>query len=266
MVAIIIDALCNSLTHELRTLNTPPLSTPHIKCNLCLLADNHTELDKVIILQYIIDGVICIQQTQTLAPAHNKARVLHDRYAAVVRFVLHVTFERLLSEPSDGAGGVSAGHGQPFISDMHGKTRHCASEGVRCSERCPQLSKVPPSTASDLAPIRRSGGEPRLNSATPQGITDPHRSVTQMLGHSDRNAFSWLNCRNTEMAHTSKVSGLWPTLKDPKEQQVCGWLFALWFLIQVKRWLIISLSTNHLWTMSLLTVRHGSKCSILIFF
>lgn len=51
-----------------------------------------TKLDKVIILQYILDGVIRVQQTQTLAPAHNEARVLQGCDAAVVWFVLYVAF------------------------------------------------------------------------------------------------------------------------------------------------------------------------------
>ena len=129
------DSPCRN-THTLRTANgtISPLSP---KCDaqiyfICLHAYSHTKLDKVIILQYIIDGVIRVQQTQTLAPAHNKTSVLHSRDAAVVWFVLHVTFERLFSEPPDIPGGISAGHCQPLISDVDSKTRHCASTGLCC--------------------------------------------------------------------------------------------------------------------------------------
>lgn len=89
-----------------------------------------TQLDKVIILQHILDGVLRVQQTQPLAPARYKPSVVEVRDAAVVRFVLHVTFKRLEPEPPDGVAGVPAGHRQPLISDMESKTRHCASAGL----------------------------------------------------------------------------------------------------------------------------------------
>lgn len=108
---------------------------------------NITKLDKVIILQCILDGVIRVQQTQTLAPARNKTGVLYRLDAAVVRFVLSVTFKSFMSEPLDGVFGVPAGHCQPLISDMDSKTRHCAVAGLCCSERCSPLSNGTPSSA-----------------------------------------------------------------------------------------------------------------------
>lgn len=90
-----------------------------------------TKLDKVIILQYIIDSIIRVQQTQALAPAHNETSILHRSDAAVVWFVLDVTFKSFLSEPPDGAGSVPAWHCQPLISDVDCKTRHCASAGLQ---------------------------------------------------------------------------------------------------------------------------------------
>ncbi len=114
----------------------------YLKCISCF-----TELDKVIILQHILDGVIRVQQTQTLAPAHNKASVLHGCDATVVGLVLNVTFKGFVSEPQDGVGGIPARHCQPLISDVDSKARHCAPAGLCSSERCPQLSKVPRSAA-----------------------------------------------------------------------------------------------------------------------
>lgn len=86
-----------------------------------------TKLDEVIILQNILNGVVRVQQAQTLTPAHHKAGVLHSLDAPVVGFVLDVTFEGLISQPLDGVFGVPAGHRQPLISDVHGKPGHCAS-------------------------------------------------------------------------------------------------------------------------------------------
>lgn len=93
-----------------------------------------TDLHKVIILQYILDYVIRVQQTQTLAPAHNKASVLYGRDAAAVRLVLDVTSESFMSEPEDGVGGVPARHCQPLISDVDGKARHCAQTGLKLQQ------------------------------------------------------------------------------------------------------------------------------------
>lgn len=90
-----------------------------------------TKLDKVIILQYIIDSVIRVQQTRTLAPAHNETSILYWRDAAVVWFVLDVTFKSFQPEPPDGAGSVSAWHCQPLVSDVDCKTRHRASAGLQ---------------------------------------------------------------------------------------------------------------------------------------
>lgn len=86
-----------------------------------------TKFNKVIILQNILNGVICIQQPQTLTPAHHKAGVLYSPDAPVVWFVLDVTFKGLISEPLYGVFGIPAGHRQPLISDMDGKSGHCAS-------------------------------------------------------------------------------------------------------------------------------------------
>lgn len=89
-----------------------------------------TKLDEVIILQYILDGVIRVQQSRILAPPHNKTSILWSRDSAVVWFVLHVTFKSFLSEPPDGVGGVPARYCQPLTSDVDSKTRHCASAGL----------------------------------------------------------------------------------------------------------------------------------------
>lgn len=86
-----------------------------------------TKFHKVIIRQNILNSVICIQQAQTLTPAHHKAGVLYSLDAPVVRFVLRVTFKGLISEPLYGVFGVPAGHRQPLISDMDGKSGHCVS-------------------------------------------------------------------------------------------------------------------------------------------
>lgn len=86
-----------------------------------------TKFDKVIILQNILNGVICIQQAQTLTPAHHKAGVLDGLDASVVWFVFDVPFQGLIPEPLDGVFGIPAGHRQPLISDMDGKSGHCAS-------------------------------------------------------------------------------------------------------------------------------------------
>ena len=128
-----------------------------------------TQLDKVVILQYILDGVIRVQQTRTLAPSRHEASVLHRRDAAVVRFVLDVTFERLVSEPPDGVGGVPAWHRQPLIADVHSKTRHCASAGVCCTERCVSLCRSSLSAAHSGATNHtpRWRGPPRRR--TPPG-------------------------------------------------------------------------------------------------
>lgn len=85
-----------------------------------------TKFDKVIILQRVLDCIICVQQTQTLTPAHHEAQVLHGLDAAVVRLVLHVALEGLLAEPQHGVLGVTARHGQPLVADVHGETRHRA--------------------------------------------------------------------------------------------------------------------------------------------
>lgn len=83
-----------------------------------------TKFHKVIILQRVLDGVIRVQQTQTLTPAHHEAQVLHGLDAAVVRLVLHVALEGLLAEPQHGVLGVTARHGQPLVADVHGEARH----------------------------------------------------------------------------------------------------------------------------------------------
>lgn len=110
-----------------------------------------TKLDKVIILQHILHGVIHVQQAQTLTPAHDKTCLFHSGNTTVVWFVLHVTFKRFLSEPLDRVGGVPAGHCQPLISDVDSKTRHRASAGRGCSETCAPLSQVPLSAAYSSA-------------------------------------------------------------------------------------------------------------------
>lgn len=192
-----------------------------------------TKFDKVIILQYILDGVILVQQTQTLAPAHNKTTVLHSRDAAVVRFVLHVTFKSFVSEPPDGVGGIPAGHCQPLISDVDSKTRHCASTGLCCSERCSPLSNLPPSAAWSSAANQTHQRQPRLAGDIPLGTTDLHRSVTRMFGRIDPNAFTWLNHRN---APSTKSTEVFRCLKEPNAlSEFCCDFDPLTFLTPIDR-------------------------------
>lgn len=132
-MSYIVSTLLCAITHELRraTGETSLLSLYVMHTFYIFSSTFITKLDKVIILQYIIDSIICVQQTQTLAPAHSETSILHRSDAAVVRFVLDVTFKSLMSEPADGAGSVPAWHRHPLISDVDCETRHCASAGLQ---------------------------------------------------------------------------------------------------------------------------------------
>lgn len=132
-----------------------------------------TELHKVIILKHILDGVIRVQQTQTLAPAHNETSVLHRLDASVVWFVLDVAFEGLVSEPLDGAFGVPAGHRQPLIPDMDRETRHHTCAGLGCCECGEALTRAAPSAASSRLDPGHQSQAPAESHAYP-GITDLH--------------------------------------------------------------------------------------------
>lgn len=143
-----------------------------------------TNLHKVIILQYILDGVIRVQQTQTLAPADDKPSVLHSSDAAVVWFVLRVTFQSLVSEPPDGVGGVPARHRQPLISDVNCETRHRASAALCCSERCSCSAGHHIQPPAARPPITRTARGPRLAGDTPLTTGRSHGcldGLTQML-------------------------------------------------------------------------------------
>lgn len=153
-----------------------------------------TKLHKVIILEYIFDGVIRVQQTQTLAPSHHEASVLHGCDAAVVWLVLDVALQRLVAEPPDGVGGVSAWHRQPLISDVDSKTRHCAFCGSL--QQC-ALRAAPRGITFGRAQLCHQSDAPLGSPASPashlQWTTDLHRSVTRMFGHTDLDAFRWCN-------------------------------------------------------------------------
>lgn len=129
-----------------------------------------TQFDKVIILQRVLDGVVRVQQAQTLAPAHDEAQVLHRLDAAVVRLVLHVALEGLLSEPPDGVLGFAARHRQPLVTDVHGETRHRAVCGTVWPWRAAahRFDKCERSAACSSAANqrRRSRAPPRLVDAS----------------------------------------------------------------------------------------------------
>lgn len=136
-----------------------------------------TKFNKVIVLQDIFNGVIRVQQTQTLAPAHHEASVLHRRDAPVVRFVFNVTFQRLVRQPLDGLGGVPARYGQPFISDVDGETRHCYWVGSRCTEGWVPFSQINGTTISRVHVHHQSRG--------PHGAPPSPRPVSQLCGTTD---------------------------------------------------------------------------------
>ena len=94
---------------------------------LCHYTYAVTEFQKVIILQRILDGVLSVQQTLSLAPAHHETDILQGGDAPVVGFVFNITPESFESEPADGFGGISTRNRQPLIADVDCEARH----GVR---------------------------------------------------------------------------------------------------------------------------------------
>lgn len=113
-----------------------------------------TELNKVIILKNILDSIIAIQQPKSLASPHNKSNVFGRRKSTIIWFILHVAFQSLQSQPLNGISGVSAWHRQPFISDVHGYTKHFGLDGelllmVRNTIQCNTYKGNGPGDQSD---------------------------------------------------------------------------------------------------------------------
>jgi len=133
---------------------------------------NITKFHEIIILQNILDGVLGVQQTLSLAPAHHKTGILQRGDAPVVWFVFYVTFERFQSQPLYCIGGVSTRYCQPLATYVHCETRHCAPTG-ECSQcrvwrvcvalASPKVTQTIRASASYSATNQTHAGEPRLS-------------------------------------------------------------------------------------------------------
>lgn len=114
-----------------------------------------TELYKVIILKNILNCVIGIQQPKALAPPYNKANIFGRRKSTIIWFILQVAFQSLQSQPLNGICGVFAWHSQPFISYVHGYTRHFGPDSelllmVRNTIQCNTYKRTGPGDQSEI--------------------------------------------------------------------------------------------------------------------